>query len=281
MQKRSVLITGCSSGIGLHIAQTLQQRGYQVFASARKQQDIERLTQQGLRCLQLDVSSSKDIQQAVKTVLRESRGNLFALINNAGYEQPGAVEDLTREALQQQFATNLFGLVELTNTVLLTMHKQEHGRIIQISSVLGMVAMPLRGAYIASKFALEGITDTLRLELKNTNIHVSLIEPGPITSRFRQNSLLRHKEFIDSKNSRFQAQYQATEKKLNKLGPTVPFTLGPEAVLKSIIHALENPQPKARYFVTFPTYLFAVLRRILPTKALDYVLAKSSTVEHK
>jgi len=281
MQNKSVLITGCSSGIGLQIAQTLQQRGYQVFSSARKQQDIEQLTQQGLRCLQLDVSSSEDIQQAVETVLRESSGNLFALINNAGYEQPGAVEDLTREALQQQFATNLFGLVELTNTVLTAMHKQEHGRIIQISSVLGMVAMPLRGAYIASKFALEGITDTLRLELKNTNIHVSLIEPGPITSRFRQNSLLKYKEFIDHKNSRFQAQYQAAEKKLSQKETIVPFTLEPEAVIKKIIHALESPQPKARYFVTFPTYLFAILRRVLPTKALDYVLAKSSTVEHK
>ena len=189
MKNKSVLITGCSSGIGLHIAQTLQQRGYKVFASARKQQDVESLTKKGLHCLQLDVASSENIQHAVNTLLGETKGEIFAIINNAGYGQPGAVEDLMRKTLQEQFETNLFGLVELTNKLIPAMHKQGYGRIIQISSVLGLVAMPLRGAYIASKYALEGITDTLRLELANTNIRVSLIEPGPITSHFRQNSL--------------------------------------------------------------------------------------------
>ena len=238
MHDKSVLITGCSSGIGLHVAQALQQRGYKVFTSARKPADVESLMQQGLRCLQLDVRNSKNIQQAVEIVLRESGGNLYALINNVGYGQPGAVEDLSREALQLQFDTNLFGLVELTNTLIPVMHKQGYGRIVQISSALGLVAMPMRGAYIASKFALEGITDTLRLELKDTNIHVSLIEPGPITSRFRQNSLRMFKRHINSKSSRFYAQYQAAEKKLAMEGPVVPFTLEPEAVLKKIIHAL-------------------------------------------
>lgn len=183
--------------------------------------------------------------------------------------------------LYKQFETNFFGLIELTNTVIPVMHKQGYGRIVQISSVLELVTMPLRGAYVASKFALEGITDTLRLELKDTNIHVVLIEPGPITSHFRQNSLRMFKKFIDSKNSRFQAQYQTAEKKLSVDGPVVPFTLGPEAVLKKIILALENPQPKPRYFVTFPTYLFAALKRVLHSSALDYLLVKSSKVERK
>lgn len=281
MQAKSILITGCSSGIGLHTAHALQKRGYQVFASARKQNDVDLLTQQGLRCLQLDVSNSNHIQQAVEIVLHETGGNLFALINNAGYGQPGAVEDLSREALQKQFETNFFGLIELTNTVIPVMHKQGYGRIVQISSVLGLVTMPLRGAYIASKFALEGITDTLRLELKDTNIHVALVEPGPITSQFRQNSLRMYKKFIDSKNSRFHAQYQTAEKKLSANGPVVPFTLGPESVLNKIIHALESPQPKPRYFVTFPTFLFAALKRVLHSSALDYLLIKSSKVERK
>ncbi len=281
MQTKPILITGCSSGIGLHTAHALQKRGYQVFASARKQNDVELLTHQGLRCLQLDVCNSNHIQRAVEMVLHETGGNLFALINNAGYGQPGAVEDLSREALQEQFETNLFGLIELTNTVIPVMHEQGYGRIVQISSILGLVTMPLRGAYIASKFALEGITDTLRLELKNTNIYVSIIEPGPITSRFRQNSLQMLNKNIDRKNSRFQAQYEAAEKKLSVDGPVVPFTLGPEAVLKIIIHALESTKPKPRYFVTFPTYIFAVLKRILHTSALDYLLVKSSKVERK
>ncbi len=205
MQTKPILITGYSSGIGLHTAHALQKRGYQVFASARKQNDVELLTQQGLRCLQLDVSNSNHIQRAVEMVLYETGGNLFALINNAGYGQPGAVEDLSREALKEQFETNLFGLIELTNTVIPVMHEQGYGRIVQIISVLGLVTMPLRGAYIASKFALEGITDTLRLELSDTNIYVSIIEPGPITSRFRQNSLQMLKKNTERKNSRFQA----------------------------------------------------------------------------
>ena len=196
------------------------------------------------------------------------------LINNAGFGQPGAVEDLTRDVLQQQFETNLFGLVELTNNVLPIMHQQGHGRIIQISSVLGLVAMPFRGAYIASKFALEGISDTLRLELKGTNIYVSLIEPGPITSRFRQNSLQLFNKNIDSKNSRFRKSYEATIARLETEGPAVPFTLEPEAVTKKVLHALQSSHPKPRYYVTFPTYLFAYLKRLLPTSLLDKLLAE-------
>ena len=274
MNDKSVLITGCSTGIGLHLAQTLHASGFQVFASARKQTDVEKLTQLGLRCLQLNVANPENIQHAVKTVLNEAGGELHALINNAGFGQPGAIEDLTRTTLQEQFETNLFGLVELTNTVLPIMHQQGYGRIIQISSVLGFVAMPFRGAYIASKYALEGISDTLRLELKDTNIRVSLVEPGPIISRFRQNSLALFKKNIDSNNSRFHESYQAIEIKLNKDGPVVPFTLGPDAVAKKVLHALKSSNPKARYFVTFPTYLFAGLKRLLPTKVLDSIINK-------
>ena len=276
MTDKNILITGCSSGIGLHLAQSLQQHGYKVFASARKTSDVEKLTQLGLRCLQLDVADSESIQATTKTLLSECDGKLYALINNAGFGQPGAIEDLTRDVLQQQFETNLFGLVELTNYILPIMHQQEHGRIIQISSVLGFVAMPFRGAYIASKYALEGISDTLRLELKGTNIYVSLVEPGPITSRFRQNSLELFNKNIDSKNSRFRKSYEATIARLETEGPAVPFTLEPEAVTKKVLHSLQSSHPKPRYYVTFPTYLFAYLKRILSTSMLDRLLSKSS-----
>ncbi len=281
MNNKAVLITGCSTGIGLHIAETLHSKGYQVFASARKQSDVEKLTRLGLRCLQLDVANSESIQNATKTLLSESNGELYALINNAGFGQPGAVEDLSRDALRNQFETNLFGLVELTNLFLPTMHQQGYGRVIQISSVLGFVAMPFRGAYVASKFALEGISDTLRLELKNTNIYVSLVEPGPITSRFRQNSLALFNKNIDSKNSRFHNSYQATITRLETEGPAVPFTLEPEAVTNKVLAALKSTKPKPRYYVTFPTYLFAYLKRLLPTNMLDNLLSRSSKLEDK
>ena len=281
MSDKNVLITGCSSGIGLHLAWSLKDNGYRVFASARKYEDVEKLTQLGLRCLQLDVANSESIQSAVQTLLKETNGNLYALINNAGFGQPGAVEDLKRDILREQFETNLFGLVELTNLLLPTMYQQGYGRIIQISSVLGFVAMPFRGAYIASKYALEGISDTLRLELKNTNIYVSLIEPGPVTSRFRQNSLVLFNKNINSEKSRFHKNYQATISRLEAEGPAVPFTLGPEAVTKKVLNALESNHPNPRYYVTIPTYLFAYLKRLLPTNTLDKLLSKSSKVEHK
>ena len=279
MQKRSVLITGCSSGIGLHIAQVLQQRGYHVLASARKAEDVTKLSKRGLKCVTLDLNDSNSIQQAVASIIEETQGNIFALVNNAAYGQQGAVEDLSRDALRQQFETNVFGLVELTNLILPLMHQQGYGRIIQISSVLGFVAVPFSGAYIASKFALEGITDTLRLELKNTNIHVSLIEPGPIKSEFRQNALRKYKENIDNQNSRFNKSYNIAEKRYTNNGGIMPFTLGPDAVLKKVLHSLESRRPKARYLVTVPTYLLAYLKRILPTRALDLILLKSSSLK--
>jgi short-subunit dehydrogenase len=279
MNDKPILITGCSSGIGLHLAQSLETSGYKVFASARKSADVEKLISHGLRCLHLDVADSESIQAAAKTLLEQTDGKLYALINNAGFGQPGAVEDLTRDVLRKQFETNFFGLVELTNIVLPIMHQQGYGRIIHISSVLGFVAMPFRGAYIASKFALEGVSDTLRLELKNTNVYVSLIEPGPIISHFRQNSLELFIKNIDSKNSRFHRKYQRTIARLKTKGPAVPFTLGPEAVTKKVFHALQSTKPKPRYFVTFPTYLFSYLKRFLPTTVLDSLLWKSSNAE--
>jgi len=276
MKDKTILITGCSTGIGLHLAQSLQHEGYIVYASARKQSDVDTLTQLGLRCLQLDVADSASIQTATKILLKETNGKIFALINNAGFGQAGAVEDLRREVLREQFETNLFGLVELTNSLLPYMHQQKSGRVIQISSVLGFVAMPFRGAYIASKFALEGISDTLRMELKDTNIHVSLIEPGPITSHFRQNSLKLFNKNIDSLNSRFHTKYESTIKRLETKGPAVPFTLEPEAVTKKVLVVLNSSKPRSRYYVTFPTYLFAYLKRILPTSMLDKILSQSS-----
>lgn len=277
--KRSILITGCSSGIGLCAAEGLQARGWRVFATARKPDDVAMLAAKGLEALQLDLDDSASIQRALDEVLARSGGTLDALFNNAGYGQPGAVEDLSRDALRAQFETNLFGMIELTNRVLPVMRRQGHGRIVQNSSILGYIVLAYRGAYNASKFAIEGITDTLRLELRGTGIHVSLIEPGPIKSRFRANAFAAYQRNIDAQASAHRACYAAMEARLQKVGPAAPFTLGPEAVLEKLIHALESPRPRARYPVTKPAHFFAVAKRLLPGAWLERILGRISDRE--
>lgn len=278
---RTILITGCSSGIGLHAAQGLAGRGYRVFATARKPEDVARLTELGLEGLRLDVAHSASIREAVEEVLARTGGRLDALFNNAGYGQPGAVEDVPRAVLREQFETNLFGTHELTCAVLPTMRRQGHGRIVHNSSVLGLIALRFRGAYTASKFALEGLTDALRHELAGSGIHVSLIEPGPITSRFRENAYAAFRRNIDAETSPFRETYAAMERRLTKKGPAAPFTLGPEAVFEKLVHALESQRPRARYYVTFPTHLFAALRRVLPQRMLDALLRRVSRSENR
>lgn len=271
--KKSILITGCSTGIGRDSAITLHGLGYQVIASVRSSSDIESLKSAGLpHVIELDLSSSDSIKKAVLQTLKITGGELFALFNNGAYAIPGAVEDLSREALRTQFETNFFGTHELTRLLLPVMLKQGDARIIQCSSVLGIIALPFRGAYNASKFALEGLTDTLRLELKGSPVKVSLIEPGPILTDFRKNSLLAFEKHIDIDNSRHSKSYKSTLKRLKKDGAAVPFTLGPEAVTQKLIRSLESSRPKARYYVTFPTYLMGYLKRILSTKLLDRFL---------
>ncbi len=275
--QRSILITGCSSGIGHHVAHALARRGYRVFATARKERDVQRLRKEGLEeSLQLDLDDSASIHRAVEEVLDRTGGRLYALFNNGAYGQPGAVEDLDRATLRAQLETNLLGTHELTCAVLPAMRRTGEGRIIQNSSILGFAAMPYRGAYNCSKFALEGLTDTLRLELKGTGIHVSLIEPGPIRSHFRRNAYEKFVANIDFKASPHRERYRNMIERLQKEGDAAPFTLGPEAVLKRVIHALESPRPRPRYYVTFPTHLFGFLRRVLSARMLDRLLIKAS-----
>lgn len=274
---KSILITGCSSGIGLCAAQTLQKRGYNVIASVRKVEDIDKLKQLGLaNVIQLDLRVSKSIDTAIEQTLKMTGGQLFALFNNGAYGQPGAVEDLTREALRLQFETNVFGTHELTAKLIPVLLKSADARIVQNSSILGFAAMPMRGAYNASKFALEGLTDTLRCELIDSVIKISIIEPGPIVSRFRRNALEALETNVDYASSRYADKYQQALQRLTKEGPAVPFTLPAYAVVKKLVHALESKNPKVRYYVTIPTYLFAYLRHILPYKMLDRVINLAS-----
>jgi len=274
VDSKTIFITGCSTGIGYATAVELKKRGHRVICSARKKDDVVRLREEGFESLQLDLAESPSIQQAVKQLVKLTDGKIDALFNNGAFGQPGAVEDLSRDVLRSQFETNFFGTHELTNLIIPFMRKQNAGRIIYNSSVLGFVAMKYRGAYNASKYALEGLVDTLRIELSDTNIKLSLIEPGPIKSDFRKNAFALYKKNIDPDLSFHKASYQAMEERLQKEGPAVPFTLSAEAVAEKVIHALESKKPKIRYYVTFPTYLFGFLKRILPMSWLDVLLKK-------
>ena len=276
---KTILITGCSSGIGHACALGLQARGWRVFATARRAEDLARLAADGLEVIPLELDDSASIAAAVAQLLAATGGRLDALFNNAGYGQPGAVEDLPRAAMRQQFESNVFGPLELTNLLLPVMRAQGHGRIVFNSSVLGYAAMRMRGAYNASKFAIEGVADTLRLELRGSGIEVALIEPGPITSRFRANSAVHLQCWIVPGNSVHQASYPALQERLLHEGAVAPFTLPAAAVLPKLIHALEARQPRARYPITVLAHVLAWLKRLLPTRTLDGLLARAGRAE--
>lgn len=278
---RTVFITGCSTGIGYCVAHGLKAHGFTVIASARKPADVKRLVAEGLDCIELDLDRPESIARAVEELAGKTDRKIYGLFNNAGFGQPGAVEDLRQDVLRAQFETNVFGTMELTRRILPWMRTAGEGRIIQNSSVLGFVSLAYRGAYNASKYALEGLYDTLRLELNGTNIYPVLIEPGPIRSHFRANALAAYQRNIDIESSAHREAYLATEKRLASTAASVPFTLPPEAVLDKVIKALRSGKPRPRYYVTFPTHLFGSLKRLLSTQSLDRILLRISRNEQK
>lgn len=280
-EKRTILMTGCSSGIGLHCALALHQKNFRVIATARKEADVHDLKARGLTAFQLDISSSDSIKLALEQIIEHTDHQLFALFNNAGFGQPGAVEDLSREVIREQFETNVFGTLELTNAVLPLMRQQGYGRIIQNSSVLGFICLPFRGAYNASKHALEALTNTMRLELLSTPIFISTISPGPIKSHFRQNAYQMFLKNIPSDKSPYRKIYRYLQMRLQDNIGEPPFTLGPEAVEKALLKALNAKRPQAHYYVTFPTHLFGFLKRILSDAMLDKVLLRAGGNEAK
>lgn len=275
MDQKTILITGCSSGIGYDAAFGLRDRGWRVFATCRKQKDVEALIAQGFESFPLDYADDASIETALSNVMCATNGRLDALFNNGAFACPGAVEDLPRDALRSVFETNFFGYHDLIQKVIPIMRKQGHGRIINCSSVLGMVVLPWRGAYNASKFALEGLTHTLRIEMRDTPIHIILIQPGPITTKIRENAIPHFEKWIDWKVSYRAMQYEKTFlKRLYEDQGKDRFELPPSAVTKKLIQSLEAKNPRPCYYVTVPTYLMDVLRRILPTRALDWVISR-------
>jgi NAD(P)-dependent dehydrogenase (short-subunit alcohol dehydrogenase family) len=267
---RSILITGCSSGIGHAAAHTLAGRGWRVFATCRKAEDCERLEAEGLRSFRLDYEDRDSIEPAFRTALAEANSRLDAIFNNGAYGIPGAIEDLPTDALRAIFEANFFGWHELARLALPVMRAQGHGRIVQNSSVLGFTALTFRGAYNATKFAVEGLTDTLRLELRGTGIHVVLIEPGPIDTRIRINSYPHFKKWIDWKASAHRGLYELRLiPRLEAETLKTPFELQPDAVVAKLVHALEAKKPRPRYYVTAPTHLMGIAKRLLATRQMD------------
>ncbi|MEP3277844.1 MAG: SDR family oxidoreductase [Stappiaceae bacterium] len=278
MSEKSILITGCSSGIGAAAVTTMKERGWTVFATARSDTDLARLNAAGVTALYLDYREPDSIVSVATQVLEETGGKLFALYNNGAYGQLGAVEDLPTAALREQFEANFFGWHDLTCRLLPSMRANGRGRIVQCSSVLGMVAMKHRGAYVASKFALEGLSDALRQELRGSGIHVSVIAPGPIATKFLENALNAFYENINRDTSPHRDEYNLREKRI-KTGGASAFKLQPSAVVDRLIHAVESDKPKPNYYVTTPTYLMNIARRLLSRKQLDWFLARTSDKE--
>ncbi len=274
MQK-SILITGCSSGIGLDAAHGMRARGWRVFASCRQQRDCDRLRAQGFESPRIDYQDADSIKTGLAEVLAATGGTLDALFNNGAHGLPGAVEDVPTDGLRHIFEANVFGWHELTRQVIPVMREQGHGRIVQCSSVLGLVAFPWRGAYVATKYAIEGLSDTLRLELRGTGIRVILIEPGPITSKLREKAIPVFERFIDWENSALRGKYEESLlKRLYESSGPDRFELPASAVTAKLAHAVEAHRPKPRYYVTTPTYIAGYLRRILPTAAIDRILSR-------
>lgn len=270
----NILITGCSTGIGYFCAHELAKNGYKVFATCRYQKDVKRLQSEGLNAYKLDLRDSISIQEALHWMVEQTDGKVDVLFNNGAYGQPGAVEDLSRVVLKEQFETNVFGTQELTNLIIPFMRKNGFGRIIYNSSVLGFISMSYRGAYNSSKYAIEGLCDTLRLELRGSGVDAILIEPGPIKSDFRKNALMKFNDNIDVKNSVHVKIYEKTLERLQSEGDA-PFTLGEVAVYDVVMKAIKAKKPKIRYRVTLPTKLFSFLKRVLPASLLDTVLFKA------
>jgi len=268
---KTILITGCSTGIGKETAIYLKTKGYRVFATARKLQDVQDLKDLGFEAFYLDVTNPKSIKDTLDEVLKLTNNTLDVVFNNAGFGQAGALEDISVQTLKEQFETNVFGLHEVTLQVLKIMQNQGYGTIIQHSSVLGLISLRLRGAYNASKYAIEGLTDTLRLELKDTNINITLLNTGPVTSDFRKNAQNKLKQNVNIDSSRFKDEYY---KNLNAKKSNVPFNLEAIEVAKVVETIITSKKVKPRYYITKATYLLGFAKRILSTSMLDKILLK-------
>lgn len=271
-----MLVTGCSTGIGAATARLLRDAGWQVFPTARKADDLAALRAEGFTPIELDMTDAESVQQAAAAALDLCGGDLGGLVNNAGYGQSGAIEDIPRAAMREQFETNVFGMQELTNCLIPVFRRRGQGRIVNVSSVVGRIALPFNGVYSATKFAMEALSDVLRVELDGSGIAVSLIEPGPVVTNFRKTAVERVELAVNLENSPFAAVY-ARELPGKKANPyrDLAWSRPPSAVAEKIRHALESSRPKRRYCITVPAYAGAILRRIAPDAVVDHFMTRA------
>jgi short-subunit dehydrogenase len=267
----NIVITGCSTGIGLQTAKYLQNRGVKVYPTVRDTKYFNALRAFGLEnVMKLDVTKPEEITTVIESILEED-GKIDVWFNNAGYGQVGAIEDIRTYVLKEQFDVNVFGLHECTRQIIPVMREQGYGKIIQHSSVLGLVSLPLRGAYNASKYAVEGLTDTLRLELQGTNIYPVLLNTGPITSNFRKTAMKKLQENVDIEHSIFSTEYQRS---ISADKSTVPFNEEAISVARVVFDIIVAERPKPRYYITKATYILGYLKRVLSSIRLDKILLK-------
>ncbi|MCG8621571.1 MAG: SDR family NAD(P)-dependent oxidoreductase [Proteobacteria bacterium] len=274
-RRRSILITGCGSGIGEDCARYFHSKGWVVLATCRTEADAKRLSREGLTSFRLDYEDEASVIEGYSRGMQLVDGRLDVLFNNGAYGVPALVEDLPTDALRQIFEANLFGWHTLTRLAVADMVKNGTGRIIQNSSVLGFVALPVRGAYNATKYALEGLTDTLRLEMRGTGVDVVLIEPGPIRTKIRQNSYKHFQKWIDWRTSRRREFYEGRLIPRLAAKPATGRLRGgellPRAVTLCVWKAATEGRPRLRYRVTRATKVMAVAKRVLSGRMVDWM----------
>lgn len=241
-----VLITGCSSGIGRDLAWRLAQAGYRVVATARNVETLADLP--AALKLPLDVTQPVSIQKAVQCTL-EQFGCIDVLVNNAGYSVFGAAEEISDPQLQGMFDVNVFGAMRMIRHVAPVMRVQRSGRVINISSIVGRLVTPANGAYAASKFAVEALSDALRMELEPFGIQVVLVEPGSVKTHFSDKAQGKAEAILSNPTSPYQALYR----KFQQVNASMrQDEVEPEAISRVVRQAIEAPRPKARYLAGFP-----------------------------
>ena len=273
--KKNILITGCSSGIGKNAALRLHNKGWRVFATCRSEKDCFFFNRLGIESLPLDLLSELSIDNAINYINKETNSQLDALYNNGAYAIPGAIQDMPRDAIREIFEVNVFGQIDLINKCIPLMLNSEDPRIINCSSVLGFLSLPYRGLYSATKFSIEALTDALRRENYNNKIKFILIQPGPINTKIRKNSIKHFENWIDWENSPNKEiyEYKIMKHLYNEKNnySYINFELQPDSVTKILIKALNSKKPKIRYTVTLPTKIAKIMIKFLPTNLLDWI----------
>ncbi|MCE5292449.1 MAG: SDR family NAD(P)-dependent oxidoreductase [Nocardiaceae bacterium] len=267
----SVLITGCSTGIGAATAADLVAHGHTVYATARRPETLKALAQQGCRTLALDVNSEESMAAAVAAV-EDAEGSVGVLVNNAGYSQSGAVESIPLDNIRKQFETNVFGLIRMCQLVLPGMRRAGSGRIINIGSMGGKLTFPGGGIYHATKYAVEAISDAMRFEVQGFGIQVVLIEPGLITTEFAHAAVASTDNLNDGPYAEFNSRVGEVTAGIYNSPMAKLVGGGPESVAKVIRKAIDAKRPKARYTVTPSASLSILQRQLTPDKAWDYMM---------